>query len=356
MRIIQMLDALDFGDGVSNDVVHLKELLTEMGIENRIYSKWWDKRVAGYTTDIEQYRPQQGDWILYHFSGKSHILKQVVEYSCPRIVRYHNVTPPVFFRGDDPIKYAACKEGIQQIRENIQKCKYFWADSAFNARDLVGYGADPKTVDVLPIVFDFQRLKDMRSNEQLLRQLKREEPYILFVGRIAPNKRQDEILEIFENYYRYYNRNARLFLVGNMEQNSSYTQGLLRYLEHMTAKERVVFTGKVSEEDLYAYYRGASAFLCMSEHEGFCIPILEAQYFDIPVIAYDSCAIPETMGKSGVLLYNKEPTVVSYLLDAVMTDEELRNSVLERQRENIELYRKAAMKKRIEELLKKIGG
>ena len=356
MRVIQVLDALDFGDGVSNDVIHLQELLTEIGIENRIYSKWWNEKVAGYTADIEQYRPRQADWVLYHFSGKSYILDQVIGYGCRRIVRYHNVTPPEFFLPDNPSAYAACKEGLQQIRENIQEFDGFWADSAFNARDLICYGAAPQTVDVLPVIFDFQRLKEMHSNEALLQQLKRQGPYILFVGRVAPNKKQEDILEAFENYYRYYNRRARLYLVGNMEQSSSYTQSLFRRLEHMAAKEQVIFTGKVSEEDLYTYYRGASAFLCMSEHEGFCIPIMEAQFFGVPVIAYDSCAVPDTMGKSGLLLYQKDPAVAAYLLDAVMTDGELRNSVLECQRKNIESYRRSAMKERLVDLLKKIGG
>lgn len=356
MRIIQVLDALDFGDGVSNDVIYLQELLREIGIENQIYSKWWNERVAEYTGDIEQYRPRQDDCILYHFSGNSHILNQVIDYSCPRIVRYHNVTPPEFFLADNPAAYAACKEGLRQIRESIQKFDGFWADSAFNARDLICYGAAPQAVDVLPVIFDFQRLEEIHSNEALLQQLKCQGPYILFVGRMAPNKKQEDILEAFENYYRYYDQRVKLYLVGNLEQSSSYTQRLLQRVEHMAAKEQVVFTGKVSEEDLYTYYRGASAFICMSEHEGFCIPILEAQFFGVPVIAYNSCAVPDTVGKSGILLYNKDPALASYLLHAVMTDNELRSSVLEYQRKNVELYQKAAVKERLMRLLKKIGG
>ena len=356
MRVIQVLDALDFGDGVSNDVIHLQELLAEIGIESRVYSKWWNERVADYTSDIEQYQPRRDDLVLYHFSGKSYILDQVIGYKCLRIVRYHNVTPPEFFLPDNLSAYAACKEGIQQIQKNIREFDGFLADSPFNAKDLICYGADSQTVDVLPIIFDFQRLKEVCINEALLQKLKRQGPYILFVGRVAPNKKQEDILEAFENYYRYYDQRARLYLVGNMEQSSSYTQDLFRRLNHMAAKEQVIFTGKVSEEDLYTYYRGASAFLCMSEHEGFCIPILEAQFFGVPIIAYDSCAVPDTMGKSGILLYQKDSAVTAYLIDAVMTDRELKNSVLECQRKNIELYQKAAMKERLVYLLKKIGG
>lgn len=353
MRVIQVLDALDFGDGVGNDVLRLQELLTELGIKNQIYSKWWDERVKKYTTDIVHYHPQAEDLVLFHFSGKSYILDQVKRYPCPCVVRYHNITPPEFFLFDNPQAYIACTEGIQQIQDNIHFFDGFWADSAFNGKDLIRYGARRDAVNILPIVVDYQQMKEFSYNRKLLEQLQQDGPYVISVGRVAPNKKQEDILDVFENYFRYHDRQIKLYLIGNTDQSNTYMQKLLHKLEYMSGKERVVFTGKISEKDLYTYYRGASAFICMSEHEGFCIPLLEAQYFDVPVIGYDSCAVPDTMGKSGVLIHKKNPALTACILDSVLHDMKLRSLILKNQRENILKYQKETIKKKLKELLKR---
>ena len=309
MRVIQLIDALDFGDGVSNVVMQLKDLLDDLGIDNQIYSKWFDDRVAGFRKDIDKCRPGKDDLVLYHYSGKSSILEQAAGYSCRRLIYFHNMTPPKFFRVSNPEIYRNCVEGLEQLKENIQRFDGFWAVSPFNASDLISYGADPAETDVFPPYFDFERLENAPYDKKLLRLLQSEEPYILFVGRVSPNKRFEDILDAFENYYRYHDKNVKLYLVGNREQSSVYTDELYAQVGRMAAKDKVVFTGKVTEEELYAYYRGASAFLCMSEHEGFCMPLLEAQHFGIPTIGYAACAVPDTMGESGVLLYKKDPAL-----------------------------------------------
>ncbi len=355
MRVIQLIDALDFGDGVSNEVISIQSLLNDIGIKNQIYSKWWDKKVANYTRGIEKCSPRGEDLVLYHFSGRSAILEVVAGFPCKRIIRYHNVTPPEFFRGTNPQIFQACKEGLRQIQENFQRFDGFWAVSPFNARDIISYGADPSEVDVFPNILDFSQMENQTYDKALLKRLKSEDPYILFVGRVAPNKCFEDILAAFENYYRYHDKNVKLYLVGNIEQSSDYAKKILRKLEHMSARSQVIFAGKVSDEELYAYYRGASAFLCMSEHEGFCRPLLEAQYFNIPIVAYSASAVPDTMGGSGVLLYKKDPALVACLLDSVLHDEELRDSIVEKQRENLEQYRRAAVRARLEALLQKWG-
>ena len=355
MRVIQLIDALDFGDGVSNVVMQLKDLLDDLGIDNQIYSKWFDDRVAGFRKDIDKCRPGKDDLVLYHYSGKSSILEQAAGYSCRRLIYFHNMTPPKFFRVSNPEIYRNCVEGLEQLKENIQRFDGFWAVSPFNASDLISYGADPAETDVFPPYFDFERLENAPYDKKLLRLLQSEEPYILFVGRVSPNKRFEDILDAFENYYRYHDKNVKLYLVGNREQSSVYTDELYAQVGRMAAKDKVVFTGKVTEEELYAYYRGASAFLCMSEHEGFCMPLLEAQHFGIPTIGYAACAVPDTMGESGVLLYKKDPALTACLLDSVLHDEELRISIVEKQRENLEQYRRAAVRARLEILLQKWG-
>lgn len=188
MRVIQVLDALDFGDGVSNDVIHLHEMLDELGVDNAIYSKWWNEKVQRYTNDIEQCRPRKEDLVIYHFSGKSHIDEMVTSFPCKVIIRYHNVTPPAFFKGSNPEGYKNCMEGLEQIAALIRRFPDAWGDSQFNCNDLIAYGAKPERMRVLPIFMNLERLAAAPIDEQLNDSLRQEGDYILFVGRVAPNK------------------------------------------------------------------------------------------------------------------------------------------------------------------------
>ena len=207
----------------------------------------------------------------------------------------------------------------------------------------------------MPNILDFSEMEKQPFDKGLFDRLKKGEPYILFVGRVAPNKCIEDILDVFENFYCYHNRNVNLYLVGNAEQSSEYVSRIASKLDHLKSKNNVFLTGKISNEELYAYYRGASAFICMSEHEGFCRPLLEAQFFNIPIIAYSATAVPDTMGGSGILLYKKEPALAACLLDSILNDEELRATIIEKQQKNINQYRRAEVRARLETLLQKWG-
>lgn len=351
MRVYQVLDALDFGDGVSNDVIHLHEMLDELQVDNMIYSKWWNEKVKEYTNDIEQCHPQKDDLVIYHFSGKSHILEFVTSFPCKVIIRYHNVTPPHFFKSSNPEGYKSCTEGLDQVSFIAKTFPYIWGDSQFNCNDMISYGAKPEHMRVLPIFMDLDRLESAPIDKKLDASLKQGEDYILFVGRVAPNKCFEDILEIFECYHRFHDATSKLILVGNDACDQGYTQKIKKKLNQLSCKQNVIFTGKVSDTQLYTYYRNASAFVCMSEHEGFCIPLLEAMYFQIPVVGYNSCAIPDTMGKSGVLMYKKDPAQIASLLHEIQTDVELRSSILTAQRRNVQHYLHDSMKEQLKNLL-----
>ena len=355
MRVIQMVDGLDYGDAVSGDVLKIDGMLRELGVESLIYSKYCDQRVEKYRNQINDYLPKKNDLVLYHFSGKSSIMDQALS-GPPCIGRYHNITPPEFFLQYNQHIFEITSEGLNQIKENIMRFDGFAADSEFNRNDLISYGAEPDSTDVLSISVDLNTVLNKPYDKELLAELKKGKPYILFVGRMAPNKKIEDILDVFENYYRYHDKSIKLYLVGNSEHTSSYTEHILEKLETMEAKDNVIITGKVSDEALYAYYRGASAFLCMSEHEGFCVPLIEAQIFGIPVIGYNSCAVPDTMGKSGILLYEKDPALTAWLLDKVINEKRIRSSVLERQKLNVKRFAPEKIKKQLSTLLKKWEG
>ena len=147
---------------------------------------------------------------------------------------------------------------------------------------------------------------------------------ILFVGRIAPNKKQEDIIRAFDCYRKTYDETARLILVGSAGGTERYAERLAKYAEALGSGENVIFPGHISFRQILAFYRTADAFLCMSEHEGFCVPLIEAMKFGVPVIARDMCAVPETLGGAGILLDDGQPEKAAAALRRVMKDDALR--------------------------------
>ena len=157
---------------------------------------------------------------------------------------------------------------------------------------------------------------------------------MLFVGRIAPNKRQEDVIRVFRYYKEHIDTHARLFLVGTYAGFERYQAQLQSYVERHQIPD-VVFTGLVSDAELFAYYKLSDVFVCLSEHEGFCVPLLESMYFDVPIIAYDAGAIRETLDGSGVLVQKKKYDVVAEVAAQLVRNEPLRRRTLAGQRKRL---------------------
>lgn len=343
MRIIQVMNALDFGDGVSNEVINLYELLTEMGYETAIFSKWIHEKVFCYWNDIEKLRLQPDDILLHHFSGESHILNEVLAGSCFRVMVYHNITPPSFWDKNNHQK----DPGELQIEKIKDHYDYFLGDSEFNLQCLQLLGVTGPS-DILPIMIDFNKIdavqrRELRENPQ--------QKLFLFVGRVAPNKKHEDIIDIFESYYKDINCNSKLIFAGNYADNTAYYTSLQAKLSALSCQKAVTFTGKVSDEELYNYYKNADIFLCMSEHEGFCIPLLESMYCGVPTIGYDACAVGATMGSAGILVSNKNPQLLARLAHVLLTQADIREQILRKQNEWVSAFSKQAIRKKLETLI-----
>ena len=150
---------------------------------------------------------------------------------------------------------------------------------------------------------------------------------VLFVGRIIPNKRIDDLIRSFAVFQKWVRPRSRLLLVGDHRGFERYLDRLQELVRELRLDE-VVFTGQVDDDELYAYYRLADVFLCLSEHEGFGVPLQEAMHFGLPVIAYDAGAVRETLRGGGLLLQDKRPEVVADLLDRLTRGGDLRRAVL----------------------------
>ena len=158
------------------------------------------------------------------------------------------------------------------------------------------------------------------------------------MGRVARNKRQDRLLQVFDYYHRHINRHAHLWLVGNENSDPAYRAELERLRGSLASCHRIHFCGKVRDEETYAYYRAADIFVSASEHEGFGMPLVEAMVLDVPVIALAAAAVPETMGEGGILVQEWDVPRIAELMHLLTQNESLRQTVIEAQRLNLQRF------------------
>ena len=344
-RIFQVLYALNYGDGVSNDVIKKHRLLQSMGYESYIYCRWKDSRVASLCSDIRAMQPRKNDILIHHFSGPSVITEYVQAADCVKVLQYHNVTPPRFFSDSA----AGLSDGEKQLQEIKGLYDYFLCVSEFNANDLRRLGVATK-IDILPIIMDFDAIRsapfhDLRASDG--------EIIFLFTGRFAANKRQEDVIDIFDFYYNHINKNSFLYLVGNVAEYPERAHMLRTKLETLRCNSHVIFTGKVTDAELYNYYKNADAFICMSEHEGFCIPLLESMAAGAVTMAYNACAVAETMRGAGILTDTKAPEALARCLHIALTDNEIREAIRQKQFAVVESYSLAQARKTLEKLIAK---
>jgi glycosyltransferase involved in cell wall biosynthesis len=264
-----------------------------------------------------------------------------------KIVDFHGITPPDFVRAYDAGLAVALSAASAELEPLAAGAALGIAHSRYMKQELEAQGF-PKTA-TLPLLVDPGRLGGP-PDEALaarLRATKRGHD-LLFVSRIAPNKRIEDLLKVFAIYHRVWDRGARLFVVGRPD-TPAYVEALQRFTARLGVED-VTFAGRVSDPELAAYYGTADAFVSMSEHEGFGLPWVEAMAFGVPVIAYAAGALPETIGDAGVLFAEKSYEDVAALVDAVVGDEALRARLAAAGSKRVAAFGPAAFEARVREL------
>ena len=344
MRIVQVTPVVAFGDAVGNETVALKKMLQEAGYNTEIYYlNGIDSRLPKNTAKpISKMKVNKDDILLYHMATGTDLNYMLEKYDCHKIIRYHNITPPEFFKGINDSAFTGCAEGYRGVKYLADKMDYILADSSYNLGDLkrMGYSCDG---EVIPILLDFEDYKK-KPNEAIVQKYQDGYTNFLFTGRVVPNKRPEDVIRAFYCYKKYINEKSRLFLVGNYTGMEKYYNRLQAYIKELGLSD-VIFSGHIKFDEILAYYSIADAFVCMSEHEGFCVPLLESMSFDVPIIAYNSSAIGETLGGSGILLEDKDPKYVAEWMNKLVTDQELRETVIANERERLAYFQYENMKK-----------
>ena len=326
MRIHQLLAALSYGDAIGNEALAIQQKLRGAGHESDIFAELVHPRVAHLARPLWEYREASSpDTVcIFHFSIGSAAGRLIHGAPDRLVVVYHNITPAHFFLGFHPHLAGLCHHGRRELRAFAPRTELALGDSEYNRRELDEAGF--VRTGVLPIVLDLTRYD--RPPSPVVRQLYDDgRTNVLFVGRVIPNKRIDDLVRSFAAFQKWVQPKSRLLLVGDYRGFDRYFDRLNELVRELRVDE-VVFTGQVDDDELYAYYRVADAFLCLSEHEGFCVPLQEAMHFGIPVIAYETGAVRETLHGGGLLLQDKSPELVAELLDRVTHGGDLRRAVL----------------------------
>ena len=347
MKIIQFADVLDYGDGIANDIWGKHAIFQSLGYESVVCALVIDPRLKNKAKPLQNVKIGKNDIFLHHYSGFSRAIDKIQALKCTKVMIYHNITPPEFVQGETR---EHCLRGIEQLKSLGSCYQYFAGDSQFNVDCLKELGITAQG-DVLPIAVEFtdKKLQHKQKTADT-------EKVFLFVGRIAQNKKIDNVIKVFDYYYNHIDSNCKLCIPGNLEVSPDYTRKLVELVESLPSGNCIDLMGKISDEELRGIFGDADVYLSMSEHEGFGIPLLEAMNYEIPVVAFDSAAVAETMGHAGVLLKSNEPAAAALVVHQVLSHPELQKSMLEAQKKNLDRFKRAAVTERIELLLKKWQG
>lgn len=325
-QVHQLVAALSYGDAIGNEALAIQARLRENGYESDIFADRVHPRVAHLARPLWQYASVSSlqTVCLFHFSIGSASSRLIFSAPDKLVLIYHNITPAHFFLGFHRHLAGLCYHGRRELAAFAPRTALAVGDSEFNRRDLVEYGFAP--TGVLPIVLDWS-VYDQEASPAVKRLYSDGRRNLLFVGRIIPNKRIDDLIRTFAYFQRYVDPHSRLLLVGDYRGHERYYDRLIELADELRVEE-VVFTGHVDHADLLAYYQVSHLFLCLSEHEGFCVPLLEAMRFELPVLAYDAGAVAETLDGGGVLLRDKNAPFVAELVGRVLADPSWRSRIL----------------------------
>ena len=329
VAIHQVLATLGYGDAIGHEVLGIQRVLRGAGYESEIFVQTADPRLVDQTLEyLDLPDASHPDNILiHHFSIGSRASRLAYALPDRMVLVYHNITPPEFFVGVNKMLAKLCYLGRRELRFYKERCDLALGDSEYNRQELDAIGF-PVT-GVLPVIPDFAHLAGP-ANYLQAGQLDDDWVNVLFVGRIIPNKRIEDVIRCFHAYKQWFNPRSRLLLVGSHVGFEKYVSMVQRFAVDIGAQD-VHFLGHVANEELAAYYEIADVFLCCSEHEGFCVPLVESFHMGVPVLAYAATAVPATMDGAGILFTDKHPLHVAALIDAVVGDRGLQDWIIDGQ-------------------------
>ncbi len=354
MKVYILTNALDYGDAVSTHCILLKQCAEALGIPAFLHAEFSHESVAEHTTPLKELtRTATADDVLLHqLFNETSLMHLVEQFPGRRVLMYHNITPAHYFPPSSAT-YLSCSRGLRLAQSLTSLYDLAVGMSDFSCQDLARMGF-PRT-GVFPLFLDLKRILFLAPNPRLLSA----EPAgtrLLFVGRIAPNKRIEDLLRLLAEY-RNGDAGAHLVLMGNEWQHPSYRESLLDLAKSLSLRigVDVRLTGKVPDSDMAAYYRTADAFVSMSEHEGFGAPLIESMAFGVPVFAYAGGASEQTLGGAGVLFREKDFVDMAKTIRDVLSDPSRRAQILAGQYQRVDSFSPACQRRELRSLLEHLA-
>lgn len=348
--IHQLVPGFAYGDAISNQTIIIRDLLRSQGYHSEIFTEQIDPSMTHEAHLFKDGKGIKADvGLLYHHSIGAGLTDFVINHPGPKGLIYHNVTPPELVRDADPELAKKLEKGLRDLQLLAPHFPVSAGDSRFNSLDLEANGFS--SPGILPICVAPEKW-NIPAEPNMMTRLQDGKANILFVGRLAANKCQHDLIDVFATYLSLYG-NCRLILVGGFIEEENYYQSLKEQVRLRGLEGDVLFTGKVTDSALHSCYRCADLFWSMSEHEGFGVPLIEAMWFDIPVFAYKSSAVPETLGEGGLLFTDKqnleELAVTAKLL---IYDSDLRHRILSGQQRRRQVFLPETIQLKLDKLLR----
>ena len=355
MIVNQWVPAAHRGDAIGDSARRMRDMLRRHGHVADLYALTIDDDLRGDVRPFSDPAARRGDVTILHFALASPMTAAFAGLSGGRILQYHNVTPARFFAPYDPGVFRLAALGRQELATLAGHVELALGDSEYNRLELEQLGFAP--TGVLPIAVNFERITHAPRRPALEAILNDGLINFLFVGRIVPNKRIEDHIRLAEHYKRYVDAYYRFIFVGRYDGLPRY-YAMVRALmaEYRLLPDRFLFVGAVPDEELAAYYRSAAVYISLSEHEGFCVPLLEAMAADVPVLAYAAAAVPDTLGGAGLQFAPKDLEYAAELLGALTFDDTLRGAVIAGQRRRLADFSSDRIERRLLDAVASVAG
>jgi glycosyltransferase involved in cell wall biosynthesis len=344
----QLLPDFAAGDAIGTITLQMQAMLREMGFASEIYAAGVDDELRTSARKAKHLEAdlRAGDAVIYHCSIGSALASTVARLRVPTMLLYHNITPASYYRDTNPRVALRLEQGREELAALVPRVDLCAGVSEFNVEEMRLLGA--RRCAVVPPLVDLHRLRPRPSAPQ-------QPPLLVFVSRVAPNKRHDDLIRALAALRITAQPQARLAIVGRFTDTEDYGASLRALSRDLGVEDAVEWLGRVDDAAVGDVYARASAFVCASEHEGFCVPLLEAMAFEVPIVAYAAGAVPDTMDGAGVLLRSKDPLLWAAALDRVIRDQPLRTALAAAGRRRLQDFTPDAVRERLATALRGIG-
>ena len=358
MRIHQFVHTLNYGDAISGEAIAISRMLRNRGLKSRIFSVNAHEKVRGECSDWRDFKAEIEDaakageevaGVLHYSIGSP--LNELYQTTpdLRRVLIYHNLTPERWYFGYNSRVVADLRQGRAELPGLLSSSDIVLADSDYNRAELEEAGC--RTAQVLPLLIDTEKWS-VSANGGIAQAIRGHGGRnILHVGRFAPNKCVEDIIKAFYFYHHKIDKQSKLWLVGSDIDTEIYSFELRRLITELRVDHAVEMVGTVADSELRAFYESCDLYLCMSEHEGFCVPLLEAMHFGLPIIAFASTAVPETLGDGGALIGAKAPAQTAELMSLIINDSALRTRLVDAGKRRVEQFSPAAFELALEQQL-----